>query len=401
MSNILNLTQNIQYDDSVTKLEYRSYSSFINSYNNSDEIRISIQNQDLYLLPSDSFIYIEGRLLKADGSPSNTARLVNNSMAYLFDNIRYELNGVEIDQNKNVGHTSTLKNYVSFTDNESMALINAGWSPENNIALNNGYFNFCIPLKLLLGFAEDYKKIIINAKHELILTRARSDENAVISAADDVKFNIIKLQWRVPHVTTSNSEKIELLKLVESGKPIKMSFRSWELYEYPLLSTTTHHNWTIKTSTQLEKPRYVIFGLQTDRKNNKEKDFSRFDHCNLTDFKLYLNSEAYPYDDMNLGFSLNRCALLYTMYSNFQKSYYGGCNRSYPSLNIVDFMNNVPIVVIDCSHQNETIKSGPVDVRLEFKTSMQVSPVTSAYCLLLHDRIVEYNALTNEVKRHA
>lgn len=226
-------------------------------------------------------------------------------------------------------------------------LINAAWSPEKNCQLKDGYFNFCVPLKILLGFAEDYKKIIINAKHELILTRSRTDNNAVLSAVDDVKFVISKLQWRVPHITTSNEEKLKLLKFVESGKPIKISFKSWELHEYPLLPINTTQSWSIKTTNQLEKPRFAIFALQTNRKDDKTKDYSRFDHCNLTDFKLHLNSEAFPYDDMNLGFSLNRYALLYTMYSNFQKSYYG-CKLRGPLLNITDFANNIPIVVIDC-----------------------------------------------------
>lgn len=399
MNKILNIGQHVQFDDSITKLEYHSYSPFLNAFKNSDEIRICIQNQDLYLLPCESYIYVEGRLLKTDKTVSQTAQLTNNAFAYLFDSVRYELNGVEIDQNRNVGHTSTLKNYVSLTENESKMLINAAWSPENNITLNNGYFNFCIPLKVLLGFAEDYKKIIVNAKHELILTRSRTDNNAITSADDDVVFNISKLQWRVPHVTTSNEEKLSLLKFVESGKSIKMSFRSWSLHEYPVLPITTDHTWSIKTTTQLEKPRFVIFALQISRKDDKTKDYSRFDHSQLKDVKLYLNSEVFPYDDMNLGFSLNRFALLYTMYTSFQKSYYG-CNLRTSLLNPSDFSTIAPIVVIDCSHQNETIKTGPVDIKMEFKTTLQVSPDTSAYCLLLHDRIIEYNPLTNEVKKY-
>jgi len=39
--------------------------------------------------------------------------LGNNCVAFIFDEIRYELNGVEIDRNRNVGITSTLKNYVT------------------------------------------------------------------------------------------------------------------------------------------------------------------------------------------------------------------------------------------------------------------------------------------------
>jgi len=40
--------------------------------------------------------------------------LINNCVAFMFDEIRYELNGVEIDCNKNVD-IITLKNYVSMT----------------------------------------------------------------------------------------------------------------------------------------------------------------------------------------------------------------------------------------------------------------------------------------------
>lgn len=397
MNEFLSVAGDYRFDESVVKVEYHSYSPYLNSFNNSDEIRIGIQQQDLYVLPSRSFIYIEGKLLKVDDTVSATARLVNNAIAYLFDSIRYELNGVEIDCNKYVGQTTTLKNFVSLTQNESKMLYNAGWSPDNNISLPNGNFNFCVPLEMLLGFAEDFKKIVINAKHELILTRSRTDENAVVSEIDDVVFTISKLQWRVPHVTPSDSGKLSLLKIVDSRKPLKLTFRSWELYEYPLIPATTNHSWSVKTSSQLEKPRYVIFGMQTNRKNQRGKDIAKFDHCDLINVKLHLNSESFPYDDMNIRFSENRFALLYSMYANFQQSYYGF--KQNPLLDPDHFLANAPIIVIDCSYQNESIKSGPVDIKLEFITSNPVPPMTSAYCLLLHDRIVEYTPLTNEVRR--
>lgn len=398
MSQMLNINQSANYDNSISKFEYHSYSPFLNSFNNNDEIRIAIQQQDLYVLPCESFLYIEGYIVKDDGTVSATANLANNSMAYLFEEIRYELNGVEIDRNKNVGHTSTLKNYISLNENDSKILFNAGWSPNNNIALDRGVFNFCVPLKMLLGFAEDYKQVIVKAKHELILNRARNDDNAIVSAADEIKFNISKLQWRIPHITVADEAKLPLLRVIESGRPLKLCFRSWDLYEYPLLPLTTNHTWSVKTSNQIEKPRFVIFGLQTDRKNQKEKDISKFDSCSMVDVKLHLNSESFPYDDLNLRFNQNRYALLYDMYAKFQQSYYG--YNSQPLLSRAAFITNAPIAVVDCSHQNESIKTGPVDIKLEFKTFNNVAANTSAYCLILHDRIIEYNPLTNDVRKH-
>lgn len=65
---------------------------------------------------------------------------------------------------------------------------------------------------MLLGFAVDYKKIIPNAKHELILTRGRSDDTVVFTdaAADRYQFSIKKVAWTVPHITLSDSEQLKL-----------------------------------------------------------------------------------------------------------------------------------------------------------------------------------------------
>ena len=85
------------------------------------------------------------------------------------------------------------------------------------------------------------------------------------------------------------------------------------MYEYPLLPKTTKHSWSVKTSSQLEKPRYVILGLQTNRKNNRTKDCSVFDHCKVTNVTLFLNSQYYPFESLNLKFDQNKYSILYEM----------------------------------------------------------------------------------------
>ncbi|KAL6260853.1 hypothetical protein P5V15_008382 [Pogonomyrmex californicus] len=51
--------------------------------------------------------------------------LGNNFVAFMFDEIRYELDSVEIDRNRNVGITSTLKHYVTTSSDRSVILRNA------------------------------------------------------------------------------------------------------------------------------------------------------------------------------------------------------------------------------------------------------------------------------------
>jgi len=103
-----------------------------------------------------------------------------------------------------------------------------------------------------------------------------------------------KVQWWMPHVLLNEINKLSMLRALENGRYFSMTFNSLNLYEFLLLHRTTKHSWCIKTVTQLEKPRYVIFALQVSRKNIMSANTSRFDHCKLNNVKLYLNSEYYP-----------------------------------------------------------------------------------------------------------
>ncbi|XP_070526955.1 uncharacterized protein [Cardiocondyla obscurior] len=398
MADILNIRDEPVFDDRIVKIETHAYNPFANTtFGYSDKIRIPIQQKDLYTLPHKSFRYIEGKLTKGKVVAGADVILGDNCIAFMFDEIRYELDGVEIDCNRNVGVISTLKNYATVSSDRSVILRNAGWlSPTINA---NGYFNFCVPLNMLLGFCEDYRRVVINARHELIFIRARNDNNCLVgSYALEPKVDLLKIQWRMPHVLLNEVKKLAMLRTLGSGRFVSMGFRSWDLYEFLLLQLTTKHSWAIKTATQLEKPRYIIFALQTGRKNVMSEDNSRFDDCKLTNVKLYLNSECYPYDDINLDFGKRRYAILYDAYACFCKEYYG-YEYLEPNLTVTSFLLNGPFVIIYCSRQNELVKTTTVDVRLEFECKDNVAPNTTAYCLIIHNRLVQYNPLTNVVHK--
>lgn len=400
--NVLDIDTAPHFDNSIESYEIHTYNPYNENFHENDEIRIPIHQQDVYVLPSASSIYVEGyaRVFEKniDGQKiQKEVQFTNNPILFLFQDIRYELNGVEIDRTKNAGITTTIKTYVSMNNGESKVAENWGWNM-NGFLNKEGYFAVVIPLNKILGFADDYNKIILNCKHELILNRSSNNLNAIkIKENEEVVFNIERVQWRVPHIKVSDKDRLALLKFLEKDRAIQISFRNWDLYEYPLLPRTTKHSWSVKTASQLEKPRYIILGLQTSRKNSKSNDSSLFDHCKVTNVKLYLNSQYFPYDSMNLNFDKNKYSILYEMYSNFRQSYYN--SGVDPLLDLENFKSKAPLFVIDCSRQNENIKVGPVDVRLEIETSSEIPDNTSAYCLIINDRIIEYKPLSSIVRK--
>lgn len=155
-------------------------------------------------------------------------------------------------------------------------------------------------------------------------------KDALISTTiTDAKVNLTKIQWRIPHVQVNDNIRLNLLTKYKQNIPINIGFRKWNLNYYPNIPGSKTGKWTIKTSNQLEKPRYIIFGFQTDRENNLKKDPSKFDNVDLRNLKVYLNSESYPHEDLHVDFANKKYMSLYLMYCDFQRSYYGKSSEPY------------------------------------------------------------------------
>ena len=106
MSSILRITDPISSDDSIDKYKHFEYEPVTgtNLNNSGGDIRIIIQNHDIFTHPSKRFLLdIGGRLTKANGMAYADADLVsvtNNVMMHLFKSIWYELSGQEIKKKK-------------------------------------------------------------------------------------------------------------------------------------------------------------------------------------------------------------------------------------------------------------------------------------------------------------
>ena len=124
MSSILKVTEPILVDTSIDKYEDIEYEPVegTNLNNSGGDIRLYIETQDIFTHPSESFLIIEGRLLKADNNSyghNDLISLTNNGMMHLFKNIRYELSGQEIENIMNVGQATTMLVLLKYPDDFS------------------------------------------------------------------------------------------------------------------------------------------------------------------------------------------------------------------------------------------------------------------------------------------
>ena len=113
MNSILRITEPILKDDSIDKYEDIAYEPVVGTNLNSpgQDIRITIETQDIFTHPSESYLIVEGQLLKRNFNPplnpyyagADLITLTNNGIMHLFKRIRYDLSGQEIENIMNVG----------------------------------------------------------------------------------------------------------------------------------------------------------------------------------------------------------------------------------------------------------------------------------------------------------
>lgn len=397
----LSIVKDVAYDNRIVEWEYHTHLPFgSGKVGPADEVRFVIQHQDLITATYDSFIYVEAALVPDDAA--KTYELTNNPVAFLFDEIRYDLGDQTIETVRNPGITTTLKGLASLSPQETKYLDIAGWSPtadKLSIATRNAAdqidgFAAIVPLRFFLGFAEDYRKVIPHMKQALTLRRARTDAHCYVGTAA-VKIDIQKIEWRVPYLKLSDAEKLKLLRNLEKDGLVRVPFRKWDLYHVPGVRNSKVELVNLSCTTQFSKPRYVIIGFQTAKENSTAANNSVFDPLDIVNVSVFLNEKRFPYVKWNLDRSKNRYLLAYKAYCDFQKSYYDKL-VSEPLLTYDQYKLN-PLFVIDCSKQQDDVKSGTVDMKTEFEAAISFPANTYAYVLVIHDALVTYQPLTNLV----
>ena len=101
MADILKFIDSPIIDESIEEYEYHEYEPITcTSLNNAGDVRISIESQDIFTYPSESYLIFEGRLAKADGTlyvNADEVDLTNNAIMHLFSRIEYHLSNQLIE----------------------------------------------------------------------------------------------------------------------------------------------------------------------------------------------------------------------------------------------------------------------------------------------------------------
>ena len=125
-------------DESIEEYEYHEYDLIKDtSLNNGGDIRISIESQDVFTHPSESYLIFEGRLTKADGTPyanADEVALTNNAIMHMFSRIEYHLSNQLVESLNYFGQASIMLRLLKYPDDflKAQGLNNCGIKTFNN-----------------------------------------------------------------------------------------------------------------------------------------------------------------------------------------------------------------------------------------------------------------------------
>src|SRR5678815_4597079 len=124
-SDILNITEASSVDEGIEKYECHEYESVaITNLNSAGEIRINIETQDLFCHPAESYLLIEGRLIKTDGTAYDDASVVaitNNGLMHLFSQIGYSLSNQDMETIYHPGQATTMLGLLKYPNDFALA----------------------------------------------------------------------------------------------------------------------------------------------------------------------------------------------------------------------------------------------------------------------------------------
>lgn len=438
---ILDILEPIKLDNSIESYQHINYlpPSSENLNLTGNPITIEIQAADKYHHISKSYLYIEGQLVRADNdqpfAENTEIALANNAMMYMFQEISLTIGDKTMEQINNPGQVTSMLGYLIYPDDYNTssglmscwskdttphansrkytaspavaanAAINADhFTPTENPEYNSGYaarraflmssqprghFAFAIPFSHMFGFVE-YDKVIYNVKHCLSLKRFSEDNHAIHSAqgVQAGKIKLSKLIWKVPVVKLEREALTIIREYVLEKKLIPVTYSGRNSQSTYIPQDVTSYEWKLGVKGGIEKPRWIIVGFQTDKNRTQQQNSAIFDHLNVQSAYAYLNSaEKYPATGFISDFELNRHTEHYKGTVDFKENYYnfnsliGGSQ-----INVSSFKTLYPIYVFDVRRQSEELKSGVIDMHMEFNFNNGVPARTYAYSVIISDR---------------
>lgn len=351
MDKLLNTTNKIwdfptlkAKDNSITKLDHMKIyedSHGSGSLSNAKTFSYTTNNEDIWLLPSHSYLKVTCELKKKDGTAYEITKdgqgkitggddinFVNNGYA-IFEEARYYLEDTEIERIDYVPVATNLNNLLTYSPTRAThaQYSELFWqattddlknyqSRQSWIRKHNNTVTLLLPLDRIFPFFTENQHVFRGVKHRITFTLSKPEW--IINKAPAVDDGIVTIKdmvWHIPFVEPS----LETQALLETQLSVNSSFNlNWKAINVYKNQPPKNKDVRIALSSTIHKPKNVFIALQNlTSTTSQDKHSMEYDIGKLESVSIEVNGQKFPDRDMVCDKTTSDYHEMYEAFKNY------------------------------------------------------------------------------------
>ena len=432
-------------DNSTESYEYIEYRENNVTVKDLDSYQLSSSDLNTWLLPHQSYLHVKGKILKEDGTAitANDIVTIENNGFNLFKNARYEIGDKEIESIQHVGVMTTILNLVEFSHDYSKTcasnmfwhvdtsehanmerfvynggeanldsndkIINFAKSIKHNVDFNEGFLerskktkeskqiSVFLPLSRLFGFCKDINRVFRGITHTIKLDK-NDDDNIIHCVGNNkYKFELSYLSWWIPKIRPLKIIAI-LEKKISEENTINLMWEGARVYRSGI-RTDRYGDWSVATIQHKPSHIYIVF-QKADKLRDQTQTNMIFDHMNLTNIHVRVNSTQYPATAFQTDFSGRNPDYTRVYHSLLEAGLKSQNIDSGCDVNYTDFSRLYPIFHFNLNHKETRLyeNSGAAEISVHFELKETPADQYYVYCIIVSEKSMEINFIDGKTQ---
>ena len=366
-------------------------------------IRFNIRQDNLLLHWTNSYLVLEGKLVKKTGGGdyANTQliSLAHNAIPHMFSNVKLTVGNRLVENVNQVGHVSSMLydvlyprskgkcdglDFMWFPDSGAgtAAATNSGFEARRNYILVQpgdaiGKFKLRIPMFMFYGFMENF---VVLKGYPIEIEMVRGPDypslfrlGAGDNHAEEGKLTFSSITLEVPIVEPSTLVALEYMKGLKDPQPFLYSFRQRHGMFAPVPDGIQDFQQPITSSYFTERPQMIWVGFQTCNVVDQTHNHALYKNADVESMYIQMNNSQFPLVLTKANWAENNNGFFYEMQKHVRANY-----LQYPArytegnmLNPAVFKSLYTVYCFDVSKQEMTLGSNNVtcNLHVHFKTA--------------------------------
>ena len=360
----------------------------ISDLSDANSYSFSTNNEDIWIVPSESFLVVNVKLKQADnGADFRYADGAGDVKAHdvaldynafnIFQEARLFVNDQEIERIDHVGmstllyHLRNYNDYGEYYKTQNNELIHNRADILKMFRTQQGNFEFLLPVEKIFPMFGQIRHAFRGAKLRITLTKSE-DATCVLKvggATPNGKAVIQKMIWKVPEVEPSLPMQAKLEQMLSRNGQYTVTWPAKNIYKLMPSKTSEIR---VPLASTIHKPTNVFVAFQNlNRSTNQQQAFMFLDQMNVEKISCEVNSVKFPDKDLEVDFQATSKKTL-EAYNRFLDS----CkNNTSVIMKLSTFETELPIYHIDVSKHKPELYENSNFPQIVINAKFRAAPV--------------------------